>query len=166
MEIMPAKPDDLVEVLFLMRECINNMNEKGLMQWNPAHPGPREIEKDLTNNIVFLIKDKGICKGMIMLSEKLDPVLKNIKWKNNKGKALLIKRMAVHPNWQGQGIGKTLIEHAGTYAKKNKYKSLRMDVMESNMSALEISQKFDFEEVGEYKTEYQNTPYRCFEKFI
>ena len=47
MEIRKAIPSDLVEILYLLRVCIKDMNEKGMKQWNSAHPESGVIKRNL-----------------------------------------------------------------------------------------------------------------------
>ena len=110
MEILQAKPDDLIEILFLIRQCVKDMNLKGMKHWNSSYPGTEDISKDLSNEAIYLVKDKGICLGMVTINEVQPDDYKDIKWSDNNSKVLYMKRMAVHPYWQGKGIGKMLVE--------------------------------------------------------
>ena len=40
MEIQQASSADFVEVLFLVKQCVKDMNNKGLKQWNSSNPSP------------------------------------------------------------------------------------------------------------------------------
>ena len=56
MEIQLASSSDFVEILFLLRQCIKDMNEKGLKQWNTAYPSPEMIRGDIDGGVLYLYR--------------------------------------------------------------------------------------------------------------
>ena len=106
MEILQAKQIDLIEILFLVRECVKDMNSRGMKHWNSSYPGTDDVTKDLNKESIYLVKDIGICLGMVTINELEPDDYKDIKWSDNNSKILYMKRMAVHPYWQDKGIGK------------------------------------------------------------
>ena len=166
MEILQAKPDDLIEILFLIRQCVKDMNLKGMKHWNSSYPGTEDISKDLSNEAIYLVKDKGICLGMVTINEVQPDDYKDIKWSDNNSKVLYMKRMAVHPYWQGKGIGKMLVEFTEEYGKKNDYSSIRLDTLSSNQAETKLYTGSEFDEVGNFYSTFQKTPFTCYEKKI
>lgn len=166
MEIIQAKPDDLIEILFLIRQCVKDMNLKGMKHWNSSYPGTDDITKDLTGEGIYLAKDKGICLGMVTINEVEPDDYKGIRWSDNNSKILYLKRMAVHPDWQGKGVGKMLVEFAEDYAKKNNYSSIRLDTLSSNQLETQLYTSSKYDEVGEFHSIFQKTPFKCYEKKI
>ncbi len=67
-----------------------------------------------------------------------------------------ILNVAVHPEFQGQGIGKALVEKAVNYGLKNSLAFLTLEVRESNIKAINLYTDFDFENVGKRKNYYSN----------
>ena len=166
MEIHQAKPSDLIEILYLLKECVKDMNTKGMKHWNSSYPGVEDIGNDLSKESIFLVKDKGVCMGMVTLNESEPEDYKSVKWASNDSKILYMKRMAVHPNWQEKGVAEMLVKFAEKYARDNKYKYIRLDTLSSNQSEakLYISSKYD--EVGQFHSTFQRTPFTCYEKKI
>ena len=166
MEIHQAKPSDLIEILYLLKECVRDMNAKGMKHWNSSYPGVEDIGNDLSKESIFLVKDKGVCMGMVTLNESEPEDYKCVKWDSNNTKILYMKRMAVHPIWQEKGIAEMLVKFAEKYAKENKYNYIRLDTLSSNQSEakLYISSKYD--EVGQFHSIFQRTPFKCYEKKI
>jgi hypothetical protein len=89
MEIIQAKPTDLIEILYLLRVCILDMNAKGLKHWNSAYPGPELIQQDLDSGSIYLAKEKGVCKGMVTLNEHEPADYKQINFPKGKTKAFV-----------------------------------------------------------------------------
>lgn len=166
MEIKQASSYDLVEVLYLLRECVADMNQKGFKHWNNSYPGIELIKKDIESGSLFFYKEKGIAKGMITLTEESLEEYQEINWKDNSGKALFMQRLAVHPLWQGQGIAKALVEFAEKKAKEDGYSTLRLDVFGGGESATKVCDETGFSQSGEYHSKFQKTPYLCYEKSL
>jgi hypothetical protein len=164
MEIKQATSYYLVDVLFLLRQCITDMNSKGLKQWNSTFPGPELIKKDIENGGLYIYTHLGITLGMINLTEENPEDYRDISWKGGKGKYLYLNRFAVNPLWLESDVSLKLIEFAERYAADNKYTGLRLDVFDNYpVNGAFFSQR-KFEYAGEFHTDFQKMPYMCYEK--
>ncbi len=166
MEIHQAKPSDLIEILYLLKECVKDMNAKGMKHWNSSYPGVEDIDHDLNNESIFLVKDKGVCMGMITLNESEPEEYKCVKWDSNDARILYMKRMAVHPNWHEKGVAELLVNFAEKYARENKYNYIRLDTLSSNQSETKLYTSSKYDEVGQFHSTFQKTPFKCYEKKI
>jgi ribosomal protein S18 acetylase RimI-like enzyme len=164
MEIVLAKPTDLIEILYLLRVCILDMNTKGLKLWNNVFPGTEMIQSDLDNGSIYLVKDKGVCKGMVTLNENEPEDYKQLNFQSGKQKPLYLQNMIVHPKWQGIGIAKLMIEYAQKLAKEKGFDCIRLDVFKPCDSARQLYEKQHFNEVASYHAAFQNIPFICYEK--
>jgi GNAT superfamily N-acetyltransferase len=166
MEIMQAKDADLIEILYLLRICILDMNRKGLKHWNSVYPGPDIILDDLSRSAIYVIKDKKISKGMVTLDNIEPEEYKGIQWTTPAQKPLFLHRLAVHPYWQGQGIARMLLNFAEEYAKKNGFDALRIDVFSDSDHARHLCAKNKFQEAGNFLSTFQQRPFICYDKKI
>ena len=166
MEIRKAIPSDLVEILYLLRVCIKDMNEQGMKQWNSAHPETAMIRRNLDEGFIYLLKEKGVCKGMITLTPEVPADHEGSDFSGNDRKVLYLQWMAVHPYWQGQGIAKMLLDFAENYARKNKFKSIQIDVFSKHDLAQQICHKNEFTELGKFHSSFQKIPFICYEKVV
>jgi ribosomal protein S18 acetylase RimI-like enzyme len=166
MEILQAKQSDLIEILFLVKECVKDMNSKGMKHWNSSYPGVEEIGLDLDKGFIYLVKNKGVCVGMVTLNESEPDEYKGIKWSGNNLKILYMKRMAVHPVWQDKGIAEMLVKFAEKYAGEKKYSYIRLDTLSSNQAEANLYTNGSYDEVGEFYSTFQKTPFKCYEKKI
>jgi ribosomal protein S18 acetylase RimI-like enzyme len=166
MEIRKAIPSDLVEILFLLRVCIKDMNEKGMKQWNSAHPETSIIRKNLDEGFIYLLKDNGVCKGMVTLTSEVPADHAGSEFSDSSGKVLYMQWMTVHPYWQGQGIAKMLLDFGEEYARKNKFKTIQIDVFSKHDLAQQLCHKNEFTEVGKFHSAFQKIPFICYEKAI
>ena len=119
-----------------------------------ADPSKDMIDGYLKHARIFLAQEKGEVLGVIVLlglSEELAE----------------IKNMAVKPAFQGQGIGKYLIERTVEVASLNHYKSICIGTANSSVRQLYLYQKLGFELSG-VKWDFftKNYPQPIYEKGI
>jgi GNAT superfamily N-acetyltransferase len=164
MEILQARPSDLIEILYLLKVCILDMNQKGLKHWNNTCPGSERIQKDLAGGLIYLAKEKGVCKGMITLSDQEPEDYKQIAFNPVARKPLYLQRLAVHPRWQGKGIARLLLDFAQKAAIERGFDVVRLDVFKTSETARQFCEKQRFKEVAPFHAAYQLIPYLCFEK--
>jgi ribosomal protein S18 acetylase RimI-like enzyme len=164
MEIIQAKQADIIEILYLLRVCILDMNEKGLKHWNSAFPGAEMIQQNLDNGSIYLAKEKGVCKGMVTLNEHEPEDYKQLNFQSNSQKPLYLQNMAVHPKWQGMGIAKLMVEFSQKLAKEKEFDCIRLDVFKPSDNARQLYEKQLFKEIATFHTTYQKIPFVCYEK--
>ena len=68
-----------------------------------------------------------------------------------------ITLLAIHPDFQGQGLGKLLLASLLEDAVKRKLERATLEVKETNHIALSLYQKFGFKIAGRRKNYYQET---------
>jgi GNAT superfamily N-acetyltransferase len=166
MEIQQASSSDFVEVLFLLGQCIKDMNSKRLKHWNYESPSPAQIKLEIETGTVFLYKELGIAKGMIRLTDEIPEEHKEIEWKSTPGKVLYIKRFTVHPLWQDSDVSDKLVEFAENYARKNNYSSIRLDALNSYPSDEKFFESRNFALAGTFHSAFQKKPFACYEKSL
>jgi GNAT superfamily N-acetyltransferase len=164
MEIIQAKPTDLIEILYLLKVCILDMNQKGLKHWNSTYPDPERIQNDLAAGSIYLAKDKGVCKGMVTLNDTEPEDYKQVNFQSGRQKPLFLQNMAVHPKWQGKGIAKLMLGFALKTAKENGFDTIRADVYKPSEDAKQLYEKQSFKEVASFHAAFQKIPFVCYEK--
>jgi ribosomal protein S18 acetylase RimI-like enzyme len=166
MEINQAKPNDLIEILFLLRVCTLDMNSKGLKHWNSTFPGTEIIQSDLKNGSIYMVKDKGVCKGMVTLKDHEPEDYKDVAFRADIKKPLYLQNMAVHPKWQGKGIALLMVDFAQKFARDRGFDSIRLDVFKTSEGARQLYEKQHFTEVASFHSSFQKIPFICYEKHI
>jgi GNAT superfamily N-acetyltransferase len=164
MEIIQAKPSELIEILYLLKVCILDMNKKGLKHWNSTNPDSERMQQSLDSGFIYLAKDNGVCKGMVTLNDLEPDDYKQVDFPSGRKKPMYLQNMVVHPKWQGQGIAKQLIEFAQKLAREKGFDSIRMDVFKPSEDARQLCEKQSFKEVASFLAAYQKIPYICYEK--
>lgn len=164
MNILQAKENDLIEILYLLKVCILDMNKKGMKHWNSAYPDTAVMKSNLKNGTIYLIKDNGVSKGMVTLNEDEPEEYKKVEFSSGFKKPLYLQYLAVHPKWQGQGIAKKLIEFASKLGKEKGFDCIRLDVFKPSENARQLYEKQHFNEVSSFLAEFQKIPFVCYER--
>jgi len=141
------------------------MNRNGMFQWNQSYPSLDVIENDIQNKTLFTLTDNWVIKGIIVLNESQPPEYKQIDWEytNTSDPVMIIHRLAVHPLFQNQGVGRKMMDFAIEYAGKKNYPLIRLDVFEGNLSANKLYSKLGFSEAGKFRFPFQETEFVCYE---
>lgn len=67
-----------------------------------------------------------------------------------------ILNVAVHPDYQGKGIGKALVKTVDDFAVENNLAFVTLEVRPSNEKAISLYESFGFKKVGERRDYYSN----------
>jgi ribosomal protein S18 acetylase RimI-like enzyme len=140
------------------------MNSQGFKHWNSSCPDVDDIKKDLEGGLIYLVKDNGVCKGMVTLNEAEPGEYKSLTFPSGLQKPLYLRNMVVHPKWQGKGIASMMIEFAQNFARSKGLDCIRLDVFMPSQKARHLYEKQLFREVTTFHTEIQKIPYICYEK--
>jgi ribosomal protein S18 acetylase RimI-like enzyme len=160
MEIRHATPQDLHEVMGLIRSCVSHMESQGIHQWDAIYPDEAILEKDIERHELFLLeKDDHIC-GIMALNELQDPEYQAVQWQLS-GKALVVHRLAIAPSSQGKGFARKLMQFAYDFAKERQYATIRLDAFAYNPSAVSLYKRLGYQKVG--TVVFRKGPFFCFE---
>ena len=167
MIIEKATPDDIREILDLVHECIRDMSEHGMDQWNEIYPKDEIFVSDIENATLFVVKNEETIVGIIVLSQEQDKEYEAIPWRDGTGKFILVHRLAVLPSWQRQGIATQLMDFAEAFGRKNGFMSIRIDTYSHNPRTLSFFEKRGYERKnGEIFFPETDKPYYCYEIFL
>jgi len=141
------------------------MMNNSIDQWDDVYPNREIFLNHITDNSLYLVvsADQEIM-ACIVLNEHKDPEYEEIKWKYNEGKSAVIHRLMVHPNYEGKGIAKELVEYAERLAKENQSCSIRLDVFTQNHRAVKFYKNLGYEMVG--KVVFRKGEFFCCEKLL
>jgi ribosomal protein S18 acetylase RimI-like enzyme len=167
MQIIKAEQNDLNEILNLVQECIKDMNNAGITQWNEQYPPNEIFWQDIKINSLYTLKINGELVGIIVLSDKQEEQYESIQWKDASGKFLVIHRLAVHPKWQRKGYAEKLLDFAEDFANRNGYTSIRIDTFSQNPRTIRLFEKRKYERKADEIHFPENLePYYCYEKLL
>ena len=147
--ISPAKQSDLDTLLAITRACATHLIEQGIYQWNAHYPNKAAFASDLQAEVLNVYRVAGRVVGCIALRTDMDAEYTPINWLTQTTKHLYVHRLAVHPEYQGQGIARQLMDFAEGHAKKIECASLRLDTFGINKRNLSFYAARGYRATGE-----------------
>ena len=132
-DIKPAKETQLIEVLYIIRECAEQLSLKGIKSWHNTHVDSSKISSDIEQKHVFLAFLRFVPIGTI-----------TVKPYENMAGAALIDRLAIFPYFQNRGFAKKMIDFAEESARSNNFKMLCAVVPTENKPLLKLFESKGF----------------------
>ena len=110
------------------------------------YPEPEYLRSSITKGELFI----GIIGGQIIaamvINHESNEGYQNVDWptKANADEVMGVHALGVYPHYDGQGYAKELVGFAIKYAKENKQKSIRLDVLKGNVPAEKLYSSMGF----------------------
>ena len=166
MEITRASEQHLDEILKLCRNCSQDMKCKDIDQWDEVYPNKEIFQEDINNHSLYVAvrEESREIMGCIVLNNDQEPEYKDVEWLYEQGKFAIIHRLMVHPNYEGKGVARSLIEFVEKIAKENGYTAIRLDVFSENTRAVNFYKKQGYRVSG--KVNFRKGEFLCCEKII
>lgn len=141
--------DDLEELYNVLNDAL----EKGVNYpgWKKGvYPIRDDAEQGIENGTLFVAVLKDNIVGTIILNHEPEEAYKEIKWgfEFDYSDVFVVHTFLVHPEYKQRGVGKQLMDFAEQYAKDTKIKSIRLDVYEGNLPAIQLYKKCGFQYKG------------------
>ena len=126
-------------------------------QWHRPLP-EGEIQSLIDSQEAYLVLVACDVAGAVKLSAKHE-----IPWEDRQDQALYAHSLAVMRKFSGRGVGTTMLEWAGTLARKSGKRFLRLDCMAENPRLRRYYSEAGFRDLGQHP---QHTWHALFEKEI
>jgi len=163
--IRQANADDAVKIANLFVAATERMINDGIHQWNFTYPLLTHVQEDIKNGSAFVCLVGEEIAGTITLDRNQDRQYKEIHWHHYSQNVLVIHRLAVHPYFQGMGIGKKLCFFADKYGLENGFDCIRLDAYSLNHASNKLYLSTGFEKANGYCYFHKNViPFYCFDK--
>ncbi len=162
----PAKSEDALEVIAILKRCNHKLLSQEIYQWDDQYPSQELIENNIISKSLFVYRNDGHIISGITLDDKQPPSYSKITWGTVDANPLLIHRTFVDPDFQGQGLGQAMMNFAESYAPLHDFNCIRADVHKHNLSALALFQKRDYKVCGELMFPRREVAFVCFEKAV
>lgn len=161
--IRKATRSDLDAIHKLTQACAKAMIAKGIYQWNEHYPTRSRFEKDIELEELYVLEENHI-KGIIVLTELMDDEYIPIEWLTENGNNLYVHRLAVHPDYWGNGYAQQLMNWAETQAKEKKYVSVRLDTFSQNKRNHMFYETRGYQRLGDiFFPKQSEYPFYCYE---
>lgn len=165
--IRKATPADITSILLLTKACAKFMISNGIYQWNEHYPSAAAFENDIERDELYVLIQENKIIGTIVISTFMDDEYQSITWLRPNHKNLYIHRLAVHPEYQGQGFAQKLMGFAENYGQSNGYNSIRLDTFSQNHRNRTFYEQRGYIRLGSiYFPKQSEYPFYCYELIL
>jgi ribosomal protein S18 acetylase RimI-like enzyme len=165
--IREATVDDLDAILKITKSCAKKLVSKNIFQWNEYYPNRNVFENDLYNKWLYVTVKENKVIGSVCVSDLIDDEYATVKWLTPNNNNIYIHRLAVDPDYQGVGYAQKMMSFAEEFAKKNKYRSIRLDTFSKNMKNQKFYKQRGYKKLGEIFFPNQSMyPFYCYELLL
>ena len=142
-----AEKEDFDKVRSLYWTLIDReQDDPSFPHWKKGiHPSDEMIRNSIGKEELYVLADGDeIAACVIANDEKVDGYA-DAPWQIDSDEGIVLHVLAVHPDYRGQGLARTLVENVIELERKAGKKALRLDVIENNMTAEKLYQKLGFQ---------------------
>lgn len=165
--VVKASIVDLEQLYAITKSCAKHMIKNDIFQWNENYPSKEILLNDIESQQIWKLEENKVIVAIIVLTEIEDKEYNKVKWLTKNYKNLYIHRLAVDPNFQGQGYAQKLMAFAENYASENKYKSIRLDTFSKNIRNQKFYEKRNYKKLETiYFPNQSEHPFYCYEKVL
>lgn len=162
--IRQAKIFEIEHILAITKVCAKTMQNAGIYQWNEHYPSAKAFEEDLKRNELYVLILKEQIIGSITISTKMDEEYVPIEWLSKNEANIYIHRLCVHPDHQGQGLARQLMDFAENLARENGFISVRLDTFSQNKRNQKFYETRGYKRLGDiFFPKQSEYPFHCYE---
>jgi GNAT superfamily N-acetyltransferase len=159
-----AAEADLPAVARILHECVAAMRLAGIEQWDEIYPTELNLQNDIQAHSMYVASsESGQIVGMAVLNEFQDPEYAAVQWSAYR-RPLVVHRVMVAPESQGQGVARVLMTFAEQRARIEGYESVRLDAFTLNPRALRLYAGLGYATRGTVRL--RKGLFWCFEKVL
>jgi GNAT superfamily N-acetyltransferase len=141
-----ARLENSDEIVKLLNKVTLHLKSKGVNQWK--HPwNPEEIILDINTENIYLLLFQGLIAGTFAIKK-----LEEEKFHLMKIGDYYIYRIALLPEFQGNNLGREIIDYACEYAERN-FITIYLDCYSGNKKLREFYLKSGLDYVGDFPEE-------------
>lgn len=162
--IETAELSQIEQILAITKACGEKMQAEGIFQWNETYPNSEAFRKDIERGELYVFISEKVIVGCIVISTKMDEEYKTVEWLTQTSKHYYIHRLAVHPNYQGKGIARNMMDFAENLGVKNNIASVRLDTFSQNFRNQKFYEARGYKRLGNiYFPKQSEFPFYCYE---
>ena len=168
-----AELSQIEQILEVTKACGEKMNAEGISQWNETYPNVEVFQNDIERGELYVFILEAVPDGRqemvacIVISTEMDEKYKSVNWLSQTSDHYYIHRLAVHPDYQGNGIARKLIDFAEDLAVQNNKVSIRLDTFSKNLRNQKFYEVRDYKRLGSiYFPDQSEFPFYCYELLL
>jgi GNAT superfamily N-acetyltransferase len=166
MHLRLATPADVPAIMQIVRRVVPLMRAAGNLQWDDDYPNPEAFARDIARDQLWVAELGLRIAGMAALTTDQEPEYADAGW-DITTPAIVVHRLAVHPDLQGLGVAAALMQQAEQVAITRNIRELRVDTNTENPATQRLLPKLGYRLVGEIGLAFRpGLRFRCYEKHL
>jgi ribosomal protein S18 acetylase RimI-like enzyme len=166
MEIITARKEHLEEILEMLSAVVDFMSDVGNRQWGRDYPTREMFIKHISDQVLWIMIENNRIICTIVITEDQDKEYADVPWVDSTGKAMVVHRLAVNPEFQRKGLANKMMDFAEDLARERGFTSIRLDTYSENKITPVFFKKRGYEFRGRIHFPQRDLPYYCFEKIL
>jgi len=166
--VSTGKIHEIEAILALTKACGKHMRDNGIDQWDENYPDYDSLLNDLKTETLFTYREGNEILGIIVLNSSQDEEYSAMNWSTSEDdRNIVVHRLAVHPEHQGKGIARSIMDFAEKWAADNNYDAIRLDTFSQNPRNQKFYTNRGYTELGSVYLKYKKDhPYFCYEMLL
>lgn len=165
--IRKAQTSEIQKIMALTNACAHSMSAEGIHQWNDAYPHEQAFEQDLSRGELYVLLSNEAVIGCVTISTYKDPEYDLIEWLSPDDRNVYIHRLAVHPDFQGRGYARQIMDFAEKLSKRQRAVSIRLDTFSKNLRNQRFYEARGYQRLEDiYFPKQSEFPFYCYEKLL
>jgi ribosomal protein S18 acetylase RimI-like enzyme len=113
---------------------------------------------------LYVLEKEGEVRGAVVISTQMDDFYRVINWLTPSSKNGYLHRLCVHPESQGKGYARKLLDFAEDQLKKQGCLSVRLDTFSKNHRNQRLYEARGYKKLGDvYFSNKSEYPFHCYE---
>jgi len=161
-----AEAGDLDGLLALLRDCVSEMQSRGLDQWDDVYPDRSTLLGDIQARTLYLAERAGapFLLGALTLNQRQEPEYADVAWAIAVEPIAVVHRLMVHPTAQRGGLARFLMRFAEREAHRLGCRAIRLDTLDANTRALALYRALGYRQAGGVR--FRKGAFTCFERRV
>jgi ribosomal protein S18 acetylase RimI-like enzyme len=151
----------------LMAAAAHHLAAQGFANWLPPYPRAR-IAADVVERAVYVVEaasgDAATPVATFMLGAAPHRPYDAMAWAGPDAPAQYLNRLAVHPAWQGRGVGAWCLAQMQRLAREAGATALRCDVLRANARLCRLYERHGF--VARATRDHSGWTFTCYERVL
>ena len=158
---------EIPDILNITKACASTMAARGILQWNDHYPDRDTFLRDLERNELFVCEVRSRIVGVVVVSEQKDKEYEAVTWIAPDGRNSYIHRLAVHPEYQGMGHARQLMDFAESMSRDRGAVSVRLDTFSRNKRNQKFYEQRGYKRLEDIYFPMQSPyPFHCYELIL
>lgn len=164
MNLRRAQLEDVPVIMAVIRRVVPLMRATGNLQWDDVYPNPGVFARDIEKEQLWVAEIDGNVAGVAAITEDQEPEYARVGWDITEP-AIVVHRVAVDPEFRGQGVAEALMRQAEVVAAERGIAVLRVDTNTQNQATQKLFPKLGYTLSGETELGFRaGLRFLCYEK--